>query len=107
MAKRKQKSYPWVTYADEELLDLRFCDLKLVLRDTRLQEKIQQLYDELERRGIGFRPHCWLSEEWFSPDGVPGIAIPFYMAHARLARLESRQMYEVEGGNGRWCMQLL
>lgn len=107
MAKRKQKSYPWVTYSDKELLDLRFRDLKLVLRNTRLQDRIRQLHDELERRGIRFRPHCWLSEEWFSPDGVPGIAIPFYMAHSRLAKLEYRQMYEVEGGNGRWCMQLL
>ena len=107
MPKRKLKSYPWVFWSDDELLDLRFCDLKLVLRNSRLQEFIQQLYEELHRRGIRFRPHCWISEEWFSPDGVPGIAIPFYLAHTRLARLEYRQMYEVEGGNSRWCMQLL
>ena len=107
MAKRKQKSYPWVTWPDDELLDLRFCDLQLVLRNTKLQEYIHQLYEELFRRGIRFKPHCWLAEEWFSPDGVPGIAIPFYLAHRRLAKLEYRQMYEVEGGNSRWCMQLL
>ena len=33
-------------------------------------------YDELDARGLTFRPHFWLSAEWFSPDGVPGVAIP-------------------------------
>ena len=107
MPRRKKKKYPWVFFSDEELLDMRFCDLKLAIRNTILQQRIDQLYEELARRKIRFRPHCWLSEEWFSPDGVPGIAIPFYMAHNRLAKLEYRQMFEVEGGNTRGCMQLL
>ena len=46
-----------------------------------------------------FRPHYWLSDEWFTPDGVPGVAIPFYLAHPRLAKLELAQMLEVEGGD--------
>jgi hypothetical protein len=49
----------------------------------------------------------WLSTDWFSPDGVPGIAIPFYLAHPRLAKLEARQMLEVEGGNESECMRIL
>jgi hypothetical protein len=49
----------------------------------------------------------WLSTEWFSPDGIPGFAIPFYLAHPRLAALEHRQMHEVEGGTPRQCMQLM
>ena len=107
MPRRKKKKYPWIFFTDEELLDLRFCDLKLAIRNTILQQRINQLYEDLTRRKIRFRPHCWLSEEWFSPDGVPGIAIPFYMAHNRLAKLEYRQMFEVEGGTTRGCMQLL
>lgn len=105
-ASRKNKRF-WQSYSDDELLDLRFCDLKLKISDTLLQDRIELLYDELKSRGIRFKPHCWLSEEWFSPDGVPGIAIPFYLAHPRLAKLEYRQMFEVEGGNTHWCMQLL
>lgn len=66
-----------------------------------------RLYDELEHRGIQFRPHVWLSTEWFSPHGVPGIAIPFYLAHPRLIELERRQMLEVEGGTERECMRIL
>lgn len=58
-------------------------------------------------RAIRFRPHFWLSDEWFSPDGVPGIAVPFYLAHPRLPRLELAQMLEVEGGTPDWCMRIL
>ncbi|MEZ4223996.1 MAG: putative zinc-binding metallopeptidase [Polyangiaceae bacterium] len=97
----------WVRLNDDELLKLRFCDLKLDLNESPLSERVQRLHDELEARGIRFKPHCWLSSEWFSPDGVPGVAIPFYLAHPRLAALEERQILDVEGGNPRWCMQLL
>ena len=57
--------------------------------------------------GLRFRPHFWLSDEWYCPDGVPGVAIPFYLAHPRLARLELTYMLEVEGGTPEWCMRLL
>ncbi len=108
MARNKSKKYSWSTLGDEALLNLRFCDLRLkIIKGTPLEERISQLYEELHRRHLKFRPHCWLSEEWFSPDGVPGIAIPFYLAHPRLAKLEFKQMFDVEGGNARWCMQLL
>jgi putative zinc-binding metallo-peptidase len=92
---------------DEQLLDLRFKDLDLKIKGTFLQGRIRMLYDELEARGITFKPHFWLSSEWFSPDGFPGIAIPFYLAHPRLARLEKRQMLEVEGWGERQCMRIL
>jgi hypothetical protein len=93
--------------SDEQLLSLRFCDLKLILRGTEVEAGIKRLYGELEGRGIRFRPHCWLSQEWFSPDGIPGIAIPFYLAHKRLMGLERRLMREVEGGNRNWLMRIL
>ncbi len=72
-----------------------------------MEKRVQRLHDELKQRGIRFRPHCWLSDEWFSPDGVPGIAIPFYLAHPRLVRLERKQMLEVEGGTEQWSMRIL
>jgi hypothetical protein len=68
---------------------------------------IRRLYGELDRVGLKFHPHCWLAEEWFSPDGVPGIAIPFFLAHPRLKSLERRMMREVEGGNTAALMGLL
>ncbi|REK30770.1 MAG: hypothetical protein DWQ42_01405 [Planctomycetota bacterium] len=83
------------------------CDLGVEYRGTRLEQRVERLYRELEQQGLRFRPHCWLSEDWFSPDDVPGIAIPFYLAHPRLMRLEKNQLMEVEGGTESWCLRIL
>jgi Putative zinc-binding metallo-peptidase len=99
--------YAWEALSDDQLLSLRFCDLKLKVQGTELEDAIQRLYRELSMRGLRFRPHCWLAQEWFSPDGIPGIAIPFYLAHPRLMRIERRFMREVEGGNRNWLMRIL
>jgi hypothetical protein len=106
-ARRRRKVSPWVRLSDEQLLSLRFCDLKLSIERSRLRRYVARLYNELDSRGLNFRPHVWLSEEWFSPDGVPGIAVPFYLAHPRLERLERRIMREAEGANSRWLMRIL
>jgi Putative zinc-binding metallo-peptidase len=97
----------WEKLSDDQLLSLRFCDLKLTIQGTELQHAIERLYRELSMRGIRFRPHCWLAQEWFSPDGIPGIAIPFYLAHKRLISLERRFMREAEGANRNWLMRIL
>jgi hypothetical protein len=102
-----QRRHAWETLSDDQLLSLRFCDLKLTIEGTDLEPAIERLYRELATRGIRFRPHCWLSQEWFSPDGIPGIAIPFYLAHRRLMSIERRFMREVEGGNRNWLMRIL
>jgi hypothetical protein len=97
----------WATWPDDRLLDLRLCDLGLTIGPGELAQRIDQLYDELKNLGLRFRPYFWLSDEWYCPDGVPGVAIPFYLAHPRLARLELQYMLEVEGGTPEWCMRLL
>ncbi len=102
-----RRSRSWVRLCDEDLLQVRLCDLDLDLDNPRLARPLERLYTELESRGLRFRPHAWLAEEWFSPDGVPGIAIPFWLAHPRLRRLERNLMREVEGGNLRWLMRIL
>lgn len=107
-AEKRPKPPRWVRYSDQQLLDLPICDLKLSLDDNpSLVQMRDQLYAELEYRNIVLKPHVWLSDEWFVPDGVPGIAIPFYMANPRLMRLERKQMLEVEGGTKPWCMRIL
>jgi hypothetical protein len=93
--------------SDEQLLGLRFCDLKLKIERSPVAKRVRRLYRELDQRDIRFRPHVWLSEEWFSPDGVPGIAVPFYLAHPRLERLERRMMRQVEGGSAESAMRIL
>jgi hypothetical protein len=93
--------------SDDELLDLQFRELDLHLEGTELAARIDELYRELEARALVFRPHFWLSDEWFTPDGIAGVAIPFYLAHPRLVKLELAQMLEVEGGDPAWCMRIL
>ena len=106
-ARRRRPRPAWVKFSDEQLLDLRMCDLGVTIEGSVLEKRIAQLYEELEERGLAFRPHFWLSDEWFTPDDVPGVAIPFYLSHPRLARLEQKQMFEVEGGTHGWCMRIL
>jgi hypothetical protein len=101
------KPADWAGWSDDKLLEVRMCDLGLTIEGTDLEQRIAQLSAELDARGLVFRPHYWLSDEWFTPDGVPGIAIPFYLAHPRLARLELAQMLEVEGGDPESCLRIL
>lgn len=98
---------PWPTLKDDELLQKRICDLGVRISGSDLEGRIAQLYDELSSRELAFRPACYLGDEWFSPEGSPAIAIPFYLAHPRLKSLELHQMLQVEGGTPEWCQQLL
>lgn len=93
--------------SDEQLLDLRFCDLNVKIPRTELSAAIKRLYRELARKGMSFRPHFWLSTEFFAADGITGVALPFYLAHPRLRLLEKHQMFEVEGGSERSLMRIL
>jgi hypothetical protein len=107
---RRRRPLPpseWESWDDEKLLELRMCDLDVRIEGGVLEERLAELNRDLEARGLAFRPHYWLSDEWFTPDGVPGIAIPFYLAHPRLSRLELNQMLEVEGGTPEWCLRIL
>ena len=97
----------WAELPDEKLLDLRIRDLGVSIAGTDLEQRIAEIDTELGARGLVFRPHYWLSDEWFTPDGIPGVAIPFYLAHPRLARLELAQMLEVEGGDPESCLKIL
>lgn len=97
----------WLALSDRELMRVRLQDLHLGVEGELLLECLEVVRRELVARGFGFHPHVWLSDEWFCPDGVPGFAIPFYLAHEQLRALERRQMQEVEGGTRRGCLRLL
>ena len=106
-AHRRVTRVEWPRLSKEKLLDLRLCDLDLRIEGTPIEDCVQELAKELESRGFAFRPHVWLSDEWFCPDGVPGFAVPFYLAHPRLKRLEQEFMLEVEGGTPEECLKLM
>ncbi len=99
--------HPWATWSEDALLDLPMKALDVQVKDTWIEGCVENLYEELALNDLRVRPHVWLSDEWFSPDNTPGIAIPFYLAHPRLMRLERKMMLEVEGGTPVGCMRIL
>jgi Putative zinc-binding metallo-peptidase len=107
---KRQRVVPpdeWASWPDDKLLGLKISELGVTIEGSPIEPRLAELQAELDARGLSFQPHFWLSAEWFSPDGVPGVAIPFYLAHPRLAQLERAQMLEVEGGTPEWCMRIL
>ncbi len=107
MPRTRHSARRWTSLGDERLLDLRFRDLDLRVEGSPLEPLVRELAGELEQRGLRFRPHVWVSTEWFSPDGVPGIAVPFYLTHPRLLRLERAMMIEAEGSSREECLMIL
>ncbi|MCC5829768.1 MAG: putative zinc-binding metallopeptidase [Phycisphaeraceae bacterium] len=103
----RRREPEWAEATTAELLRYRLCDLKLKVEGSAVEPMVERLHEELAERGIQLRPQVWFSSEWFAPDGIPGIAIPFYLAHPRLMRLEKRMMFQVEGGTRDQCLAIL
>jgi Putative zinc-binding metallo-peptidase len=80
-----------------QLLGRRISDLGLEIRGTRVERLVERLYTELDERGIAFRPPVYLSDQWGCPDDTPVIGVPFYLADARLERIEAEHAGAVEG----------
>ena len=93
--------------SDAGLLKMRFCDLPIELAGSVVEKRAHQVFEELAARHLTVRPGLWLSEEWFNPDGVVGFAIPFYLMHPRLMRLERKIMQEAEGSVAADCLRIL
>jgi hypothetical protein len=102
-----RRKYDWERLSDEELLKRRLSSLRVTVEGTWLEDCLNNLHEELEQRGIRLRPHAWISSEWFSPENTPGIAIPFYLAHPRLMKIEKKMMLDVEGGTWSECTAIL
>jgi hypothetical protein len=88
-------SDPWSAERDS-LLGRRISDIGLAVEGTRVERLAAELYRELESRGIDFRPPVYLSDQWGCPDGTPLIGVPFYLADARLERIEAEMAGSVE-----------
>ena len=93
--------------SDDELLACRFCELPIRLEGTPVAARARRVFDELRARDLLCEPAIWLAEEWFNPDATVGFAIPFYLAHPRLIRLERKLMLEAEGVAESECLRIL
>jgi hypothetical protein len=103
----RRRKFAWEKLSDEQLLKRRLSSLGVRVEGTWLEDCLKALHAELEERSIRLRPYAWISSEWFCPENTPGIAIPFYLAHPRLMKLEKKMMLEVEGGTWSECMAIL
>ena len=72
----------------QTLLAHRISELGLAIAGTRVERMVEQLYQELEAKGLSFKPPVYLSDQWGCPDGTPLIGVPFYLADPRLERIE-------------------
>lgn len=105
--KRTRKKINWENLPDENLLQMKIRDFRLSIQGSPLEPLIENLYKELDAKGIKFHPPCYLADEWLCPDREPIIGIPFFLAHPRLKHIEQKMMFEVEGGTEASCMRLL
>src|SRR5215207_4608211 len=80
----------------EALLARRISELGLTIRGSLVERLVDQLYEELGARALAFRPPVYLSDQWGCPDGTPLIGVPFYLADARLERIEAEMSAGIE-----------
>ena len=89
-------------------LNQKLSELDLRFDNSWLSPLMSQL--EFETRSSGFKyfhPKIYIGDEWFSPEGVPAIAVPFYLFNNKLSEIEKKQMDFVEGGTETSAMKLL
>lgn len=97
----------WHRLPDDRLLELRLADLPIRLEHSPVERCFAQLRRELAARHLDAPVTGYLAEEWFTPDGSTAIAVPFYLAHPRLTRLERTQMGDAEGAGRESCLRIL
>ncbi|MGB9700839.1 MAG: putative zinc-binding metallopeptidase [Thermodesulfobacteriota bacterium] len=71
-------------------------ELNLKIKGSILEKLIDRLYAELERKGISFKPKCYLTDTWGCPNKVPIIGIPFYYADPTLSLIEDEMHGDLE-----------
>jgi hypothetical protein len=72
----------------QSLMSRKISELGLSIPGTRVERMVDQLYRELDARGLALKPPVYLSDQWGCPDGTPLIGVPFYLADPRLERIE-------------------
>lgn len=92
--------------SEHEILNLKLSELSRLPVPRWIHILINQVRSELVAKQIPFCPHFWFGTEWFSPDGVPGLAIPYYLLHPKLIKLERKYTKHVEGTSSQEFLQL-
>lgn len=72
-------------------------ELRISIETAPFFSMIQEVVEELNIYRQSFEVKFYMGDEWFSPDGMSAIAVPFYLGHPELVDLERKMMFEVEG----------
>lgn len=88
--------YELTSFTEKQLLKQRLCDLKLKPSEY-IEEAFFKAQTVLDKKKLLVRPHYWISEEWFCPDGITGMAFPFYLCDPILIEMEEKFTGEIEG----------
>lgn len=79
----------------------KISNLNLSIKGSWVEPLINDVLGELKTVGISVKPKFWISTEWFCPDGINGIALPFYLFSKDLMSLEKKKIGYVEGGTAK------
>ena len=60
---RAHRKFAWEKLSDSELLDLPLRELGVRVEGTWIEQCLDDLIEELSRRGIRFKPYAWLSSD--------------------------------------------
>ncbi len=71
-------------------------ELNLKIEGTYIEKILKRLNDELDRKGIHFKPEYYLTDTWGCPNKVPVIGIPFYYADPVLSKIEDEMNGNLE-----------
>ncbi len=83
--------------SEDDLLRLRIRDLPLDISQSDVYPWISKVLEEFKSLGFSMGPKVYFGDEWFSPEGVVAISVPFFLAHPRLRTLEKKYILECEG----------
>ncbi|MCC7441061.1 MAG: putative zinc-binding metallopeptidase [Bdellovibrionales bacterium] len=106
-AARQASAPAWASLSTPELLRLRVKDLGLRIAGSEVEAPVERVLGELAARGLSLEPRIYLGDEWFSPEGVPAVSVPFVFAHPRLLKLEHEMLGQVEGADPDYFLRLL
>ncbi len=81
--------------------------LELDLRESWFYPLIKQVKGELRKKGLFHDIDFWFSDEWFCPDKIAGVAIPFYLANRNLIHFHKKMAFEIEGETPASFLKLL
>ena len=99
----------WARLPDEQLLRMRFCDLKLSIERSPLARHVRRLYADLAATRHQSAPARVVVGGMVLPGWRTGVSHALSnLAHPPASeRLERRLMHEAEGGNSRLLMRIL